>query len=176
MLAWRRGDVERAATLQEEALTLARGSGSRVGLAAALCGLALVSTDLGDYARAAALARELLTLHVELGNKRGLLDSFETFAVIAAATRDDERAARLFGVAEALRRWIGVAPVPKDRAYNEPRIAAVRGRLGEEAFAAAWASGRAMSLDDAIADALEPGRWHPVDAPRLSPATIASFA
>jgi hypothetical protein len=106
------------------------------------------------------LARELLALQVELGNKRGLLDSFETFAVIAASTREDERAARLFGVAEALRRWIGVAPVPKDRAYSEPRIATVRGRLGEGAFAAAWAAGEAMPLDEAIAYALERGRQH----------------
>jgi hypothetical protein len=34
-------------------------------------------------------------------------------------------------------------------------LAAVRTALGEEAFAAAWAAGRAMSLEDAIALALD---------------------
>jgi hypothetical protein len=32
---------------------------------------------------------------------------------------------------------------------------AVRATLGEEAFAAAWAAGRALSLDEAVAFALD---------------------
>jgi hypothetical protein len=33
-------------------------------------------------------------------------------------------------------------------------VATVRAALGEEAFAAAWAEGRAVTLDQAVADAL----------------------
>jgi hypothetical protein len=33
-------------------------------------------------------------------------------------------------------------------------VAEGRAALGEEAFAAAWAAGRAMSIDDAVAEAL----------------------
>jgi hypothetical protein len=36
-------------------------------------------------------------------------------------------------------------------------VAAARASLGEETFAAAWAEGRAMTLEQAAADALEPG-------------------
>jgi hypothetical protein len=48
----------------------------------------------------------------------------------------------------------------------EDDLASARATLGEEAFAAAWAEGRAMTLDEAIADALgedgsPPGRGEP---------------
>jgi hypothetical protein len=36
-------------------------------------------------------------------------------------------------------------------------VAAVRASLGEAAFAAAWAAGQAMTLDEAIAAALTDG-------------------
>ncbi len=43
---------------------------------------------------------------------------------------------------------------PADRADYDRIVATVRAQLGEEAFAAAWEAGRAMTLDDAIAEAL----------------------
>ncbi len=49
--------------------------------------------------------------------------------------------------------------------YEQPRydlmIASVRAALGDVAFAAAWAEGRAMSLEQAIAYALEPAATFP---------------
>ena len=41
------------------------------------------------------------------------------------------------------------------RADYERRVAAVRARLGEAAFATVWAEGRAMPVEQAIAFALE---------------------
>jgi hypothetical protein len=43
---------------------------------------------------------------------------------------------------------------PADRAEHDRSVTAVRAALGQEAFAAAWAAGRAMTLEDAIRDAL----------------------
>ena len=43
------------------------------------------------------------------------------------------------------------------QAEFERHMAAVRAALGDEAFDAAWAAGRAMSLAQAIADALAEG-------------------
>jgi hypothetical protein len=45
--------------------------------------------------------------------------------------------------------------MPSDRADYERQVAAISAVLGEEAFAAAWAAGRAMSLDEGIAHALQ---------------------
>jgi hypothetical protein len=50
---------------------------------------------------------------------------------------------------------MGAPLPPAERAEHHRSAAAVRTVLGEAAFTAAWAEGRAMSLDDAIAAALE---------------------
>ena len=73
---------------------------------------------------------------------------------MAAGQRQPERAARLFGAAEGLREVMGAPLPPADRAGRDRSVAAVRSALGEEAFAAAWAEGRAMSLEAAVAFAL----------------------
>jgi len=83
--------------------------------------------------------------------------ALEAWGIFAAAQGQAQRAARLLGSAEALRETIG-APLPvSDRAhYDYDRYAAsIRVALGEERMAAAWAEGRAMTLEQAIACALE---------------------
>jgi hypothetical protein len=59
------------------------------------------------------------------------------------------------GPAAALREVCGAPQTATERTEDELREAAVRAALGEEAFAAAWEAGRAMSLDEAIALALD---------------------
>jgi hypothetical protein len=67
-----------------------------------------------------------------------------------------ERTARLLGAAEALRAAIGLPLPPAERPDYERTVAAARAQLDEAAFATAWAQGRAMSLDQLVAYALEP--------------------
>ena len=43
---------------------------------------------------------------------------------------------------------------PIDRADYDRDVAAIRAQLDETTFAAAWAAGRALSLEQAIAEAL----------------------
>jgi hypothetical protein len=67
-----------------------------------------------------------------------------------------ERAARLYGAAEALQARTGATlPNQAARALHERQVAALRAQLDPATFAAAWAEGRAMTLDEAIAYALE---------------------
>ena len=70
-----------------------------------------------------------------------------------------ERAARLFGAAEALEDSMIARPefAIFDNGALQAPIAMLRTRLGDDAFAAAWAEGRAMTLEQAIAYALELG-------------------
>lgn len=42
----------------------------------------------------------------------------------------------------------------RDRWTNERTLAAVRGQLGDEAYAAVWAEGVALPLEQAVAEAL----------------------
>jgi non-specific serine/threonine protein kinase len=61
-----------------------------------------------------------------------------------------EHAARLFGAAEALRTVVGTAILPHWQADHDRAEATARAALGEEAFAAAWAAGRALTVEQAI--------------------------
>jgi hypothetical protein len=61
----------------------------------------------------------------------------------------------LSGAVDALREAIGATLLPDERADHIQTVDAVRSRLGEAAFSAAWAAGRAMSPDQAADYALE---------------------
>ncbi len=76
----------------------------------------------------------------------------------ALAQGQKERAARLLGAAEALREALGLGIQGAARYWrrlSERMGEAVRAASLEQAFAAAWAEGRAMSLEQAIGAALE---------------------
>ena len=149
------GDQVRAVALLEESLALWREQDNKPGMAWALHNLAGVARAQGEHGRATALAVESLELAREMGQKREMAECLEGLAGLAAAQNQRERAARLFGTAEMLRQGIGAPLPPSERAAYERDVAAVRGGLGEEVFAAAWAEGRAMSSEQAIAYALE---------------------
>jgi hypothetical protein len=74
-------------------------------------------------------------------------------AEAGGARGDAERAARLFGVVETLRWTLGVDQHPEERALREPYLAAARSQLYE----AAWKAGQAMTMEEAVAYALEAG-------------------
>jgi hypothetical protein len=72
-----------------------------------------------------------------------------------SARGDPERAARLLGASEALLETIGVGLQCSDQFEVDRYEAAVREQLDQATFEAAWAEGRAMSLEQAVTSALE---------------------
>ncbi len=94
---------------------------------------------------------------------------------MVAAQGEPAWAGRLWGAAEALREAMGTLIPPVYRADYEQSIAATRAQLGQKAFAAAWAEGRAMTPDQALAargpaPVLMPD---PMEQPSPSPAKSA---
>ncbi len=70
---------------------------------------------------------------------------------VVAAQRQLAWAAQLWGAAEALRDVFGV-PIPLvQRTDYERLVSAARVHLGERAFAVAWAQGRSMTPEQALA-------------------------
>ncbi len=65
-----------------------------------------------------------------------------------------EQAAQLFGAAEALRETLALRRPAVDQVEHERRVASTGEALGDAAFGAAWAQGRAMTLEQAIEYAL----------------------
>jgi hypothetical protein len=66
-----------------------------------------------------------------------------------------ERAAQLLGAAKAPLDATGSRTHHVDRAEFDRSAAAARAQLGEDAFAAAWTAGQALTLDQAITEALD---------------------
>ena len=149
------GDYEAAKSLFEESLSLCRELGDKRGTARSLNNVGELACEQGDYEAARALMEESLSLRRELGDKWGIAYSLEAFASLAVAEGQPERAARLWGAAEALREAIHAPLPPNEREQYARDLAAVRATLGEEAFSAAWAAGRAMTIEQAMEYALE---------------------
>ncbi len=154
-IAYQRGDLDRAAIRFEEAHHAIRAVGNTYGIGFVLSNLAKVARDQGEYGRSAALYAESLALRYQQGEKPSMAGGLRGLASIAAATKQYVRAARLWGAAEALNETIG-APSPQPRARALQAIEQTRAALGDETFAAAWAAGRALTLAEAMSEALEP--------------------
>src|SRR5437764_8478473 len=141
--------------LLAESRALLREVGDRWWGAIALINLGATATAQGDYEQAAALSREGVALCREMADERGVVWCFHCLAWALAGQGRSERAVRLLGAAEALLEAGASSPPPPMRASSEQTRGEMRVALGEEAFAAAWAAGRAMALEEAIQFALE---------------------
>jgi predicted ATPase/class 3 adenylate cyclase len=114
--------------------------------------LASIAWNEGDRAKAAALQREALPLRRALWDVLALASSLANAAEFAALGDRPEVAARLLGAAAALRVRGGVTIDPFNLGDPQALMARVREQLGEPAFAAAWAQGESLPLDQAIVE------------------------
>jgi predicted ATPase/DNA-binding CsgD family transcriptional regulator len=153
-VAMMQGEFARAHSLLEESRADFAEVGDRRLVAFALNRLGQLARREGDFDSAAAIYAENLALWQELGQQLGIAYGLAGLASVAAARRRPERAARLGGAAEALLEAIGAVMSPIDRADYGPFIDAARDRLGAVSFAARWAEGQALPLEEAIAEAL----------------------
>jgi predicted ATPase/class 3 adenylate cyclase len=153
-IAERQDDYERASALLEEALPLAQGVGDKDHVDDLQYDLANLSLRRGDNKRAARLHRESLISRRERGMKEELTDSLEGLGRVACAQEHYKKAALLFGAVEALRETLALHREPSDQVDYNGWVASTRGALGQKSFAAAWAEGRAMTLEQAIEYAL----------------------
>jgi len=148
------GDYARATALCEQSLTLWQELGDKSGIAETLIHLGRIALFEGDAGRARALLEQSLAQFRELEEKRGIAECFEELARVAALQGQLIRAAQLYGGAEALRASISAPMSSEARSLHKHALAAICVQLDEATFAAAWAAGRAMPLEQAIADAL----------------------
>src|SRR5262249_53244124 len=109
----------------------------------------------GNYARARAYYQESLRVRRELGYLLQQAQALEDLASVAIRQGEAEQAVRLLGAAEAVGKTLGIHPPLAEAREYEQIVAQSRAALGEAAFAAARATGRAMSLDEAVRVALE---------------------
>src|SRR5215467_16393101 len=85
---------------------------------------------------------------------RDISVSLAELAGVASMAGDPIRAARLFGAVATLREAASIPHPPVYRTAYERTLAVVRAQLDAEAWDAVWMAGRALTLDQAIAEAL----------------------
>jgi predicted ATPase len=150
-----RGDFDLAVAQAEEALALDRMIAYPEAVVDGLDNLARAGLGLEDYGQAHDLWVEGLALAHQVDYKWGVAEFLEGLAGLAAALGENERAASLDGAASALRESVGATLPSVDRPEHERREALVRQRLGDEAWAAARSRGSELTVDRAVALALE---------------------
>jgi non-specific serine/threonine protein kinase len=144
-----------ATVLYEESLKVFETLGDKFGLGDQFAHLANVTRTQGDYRQANFLHCQGLRVLRALMDKPGLAKCFEGLAMVASAEGRPAQSAQLFGVAHGLRETIGTPVEVVDRTDRDRALADARAALGEDEFAAAWAAGHAMELEEAIAQALQ---------------------
>jgi predicted ATPase/class 3 adenylate cyclase len=154
-VAVQQGDYDAAVPLFEQALSIARELADDQGQVAAIIGLASVANEQGRYDEAEELIKEALRSLMEEGEAHRVADALSRLGDAAAGRGDLERAATLVGAGAAHYEQIGAAPGVADRARFEAVLERARAELGEAAERA-YAAGRALARDDAIAYALGP--------------------
>ena len=80
--------------------------------------------------------------------------NLEVLAVLALEQSHLHWGARLVGAGDSLRRSLGIARQPRYQGIFDDSVGALRDALGDEDFAAAWATGSAMNFEDAVTYAL----------------------
>jgi tetratricopeptide (TPR) repeat protein len=149
------GDLSKSLAYYEESLVLYRELDSKSDIPSSLHNIGHVVLALGDADRAEALFKESLALHQERGNRHGVVEALLGFAGVAAARGDSARAARLFGASDDLLKMQKLPLWPAEQADYDRNFNLARKGIDEAAWQAAWREGQAMSVDEAVAYALE---------------------
>ncbi len=149
-----RGDIVQAMACFEESLAIYRKLDSHGGITMVLTNLGYVAYHQHDRQAMVARFVEGLSLSNKVGEKMSIAISLGGLGGAASLEGQFERAALLFGASDALLDTIGEVRDVTDGADHNHMVATARAQLDEASFAAAWAAGRALTLDEAIAEAL----------------------
>jgi tetratricopeptide (TPR) repeat protein len=148
------GDDERVLTMLQQAVAWWREKGNQVSLGLLTDILGAVLYSAGNAEEGLAILHEGLTLQVQLGQIYIVIEIIELLAGIALGQGQTVQAVRLLAAASALRRVLGLPGYPAARCFYDHTLAAARAQLSADAFAAAWAEGQAITLEQAIDEAL----------------------
>jgi predicted ATPase len=149
------GNHARARTFYEESLALAQEVQDKHNLSTLLLNLGFVAIVQGNMARARLFLREGISVCREMDDRRMFGSYLVGYAGLLGAEGRPKCAVRLLGAADALHEAIHFTLEGADCMEHERIVAAARNALEEEAFAAAWAEGRAMTWEQAVEYALE---------------------
>jgi non-specific serine/threonine protein kinase len=153
-IASRRGDRDGAAAWHEAAFAIWRRLDHPWGIPDALRTLADDALARGEVDTARVRYQASLVRWRDLRERLHMSGCFAGLARVALAAGQAETAARLLGVVGALDTAMGYAPPRGLHAAIAAATDATRAAMRDAAFTTAWEAGGALSLEQAVAEAL----------------------
>jgi len=169
LVAFLQGDVARARSLLEESLVLFQEEGDRGSTAQVFFSQGFISFGQAEYMAARMLMEQSLEIARKLDRKWDMVSYLEGLAAVMAIQGEPERAVRFMSAAQEGREAIGTPLQSLLQAIHELTISSVRAQLGDQAYATAWAEGRTMTPEQALA-----AQW-PAAMPTTPPAEPSSI-
>ena len=149
------GELDHATRFVSEALALSEEAGDEQSIARASTMLGSIALCDGRVADAQALLRRALIIARRLRFMEAILCSLSMLSYAYAELGQTERAAKLYGAASHLVEVIRLRLDPHVLELQERAGAQIRRSLSTERIDHLFAEGRAMSVDEAVALALE---------------------
>jgi tetratricopeptide (TPR) repeat protein len=156
-IALMHGDFEKAREYFQDNAKLGNDAGSRMDYLWSRVRLGFVELRAGNFTEAREIFNETARNFHRDGSKSGVMYSLEGVSSLYVAIGKPEIATRMLGWADAVREEIGAARPILEQSDVDRDIAAIVANIGKDAFDAAYDRGRAMTLDEAVAYALDEG-------------------
>lgn len=155
-LGWlllRDADLLQASRLFEQSTAIYEQIGDPLGQAQSLCGMGCIALADGADERAIMLFQQSLALYMGRSGSFALPECLEGVAELCLRRGEPLMAARTLGSVNTTSADLGMPRPPTAHAARERLIDVVRGQLSASSFDGAWASGAALTRDEAIAAA-----------------------
>jgi hypothetical protein len=154
-VAHARGDLTTARAWADESLAFSRSINRNWAIANSLNKLGRVALAQGDDMVATAAWCESAERFHAQGDQRFIPVCLEGLARAACTRSEHAQATTLLGAGNAIRAAIGTPQAPVDQPLIRETMSTLRLSLGEESFGRLYDNGADMTVDDAVAFALQ---------------------
>lgn len=149
------GDDDRAKRAYEECLAVSQQTGERRRIVFMFNNLAFIAVHEGNLGRARELGYQGLRLAHDMKHRLQMAVALSILAGVMGMLGEPQRAFRLLGASESALERMGAFHQLNDRQEVDAMFTAVRTPLDEATCQAALAEGRALTLEQAVAQALD---------------------
>jgi tetratricopeptide (TPR) repeat protein len=149
------GQYEEARLWFEKAMDAFRDAGANFSVLLNKSNLAHLERQFGHYQQALERYRETIVGFQEVGQVGAVAHQLECFGFLAMAGAQNERALKLFAAADALRERVSSPMTSEEQAYFDEQIRVLRQKIDAGQFDRVWATGRALTMEQALEFALK---------------------
>jgi tetratricopeptide (TPR) repeat protein len=149
------GDLDLARGKFMASAELAKKMGNKRQMYSCYSELAHVLRENGKLDEPLSIYRDLMPKWKEIGHRAAVAHELECIAYILTKSDQPQRAATLLGSAAAMRNMIDSAPTPLELVEYDRELAGLHEKLPDAEFQQAWEQGQKLTMDEAIALAIE---------------------